>query len=308
MSIVPKISRTRSNTAVVIEQLELYGYHPGQDEPDPRPLPETETLDTLIAGLFDSLAEPLSDTRLEPDLPDLLWSLTDLFHRKAARVQRQLDANETRQKDCQAEQDGSEVRSTDLERLISEGHTLIERRNVYEFLRDRAGEHFESHTGSAWRPRTGSLVNHRNLTAAMIDSRDFIAAKRSAERDVLIPTGTKILFAAGVECNDHQAIWGILDKALAKHPDMVLVHGGTPRGGERIAACWADNRNVTQIAFKPDWTRDGKAAPFIRNDRMLELVPKAAIVFPGSGITNNLADKTKKFGIRLVDCRKPPAG
>ena len=40
---------------------------------------------------------------------------------------------------------------------------------------------------------------------------------------------------------------------------------------ERIAAAWADNRTVTQIVVKPDWTRHGKSAPFKRNDRLLEI-------------------------------------
>jgi len=84
---------------------------------------------------------------------------------------------------------------------------------------------------------------------------------------------------------------------------MVLIHGGTPKGAERAAACWADNRKVVQIAFKPDWTRDGKAAPFKRKDRMLEIVPVGVIVFPGSGITANLADKAKKLGIAVLDYR-----
>ena len=86
----------------------------------------------------------------------------------------------------------------------------------------------------------------------------------------------------------------MLDKVLAKHPDMVLIHGGTPKGAEKAAACWADHRKVTQIAFKPDWAADGKAAPFKRNDRILDIVPAGVIVFPGSGITGNLADKAKK--------------
>ena len=60
---------------------------------------------------------------------------------------------------------------------------------------------------------------------------------------------------------------------------------------------------MTQVAFKPDWTRDGKAAPFKRNDRMLDIVPAGVIVFPGSGITGNLADKAKKLGIPVVDHR-----
>ena len=61
---------------------------------------------------------------------------------------------------------------------------------------------------------------------------------------------------------------------------------------------------MTQIAFKPDWTREGKAAPFKRNDRMLDVLPIGLVVFPGSGITDNLADKAKRLGIRLMDYRK----
>ena len=91
--------------------------------------------------------------------------------------------------------------------------------------------------------------------------------------------------------------WDALDKAREKHPDMVLLHGGSPRGAERIAACWADSRKVTQIAFKPDWNRHAKAAPFRRNDQMLSVMPAGVIVFPGSGITENLADKARRFGI-----------
>jgi hypothetical protein len=37
-----------------------------------------------------------------------------------------------------------------------------------------------------------------------------------------------------------------------KYPDMVLLHGGTPKGDEMIAARWADTRGVTQVVFKPD--------------------------------------------------------
>jgi YspA, cpYpsA-related SLOG family len=41
----------------------------------------------------------------------------------------------------------------------------------------------------------------------------------------------------------------------------VLVHGGSLNGVELIAAKWAAHRNVPQIAFRPDWTKHGKAAP-----------------------------------------------
>jgi hypothetical protein len=189
------------------------------------------------------------------------------------------------------------VRSVELERLIDQGLFLIEQRNAFEFMRDFAAESFEVTTGSLWRPRTGSMVNHRALTSSMIDSREFIAARRRADTQLLAPAGTRIAFTGGTEFNDHILIWATLDKIHAKHPDMVLLHGGSPRGAELIAARWADHRKVPQVAFKPDWTRHRNAAPFKRNDQLLEALPVGVIAFPGSGINANLADKAKRLGI-----------
>jgi len=288
---------TSSPTDHVLAELQLYGYRPFQDEPDLRPLPETKAVIGAVADIFDALAVTLGDTRLEPDLEDLLWSTVNLFHRAVKRIERELDDNEQAQRRSQKEQDGSEIRSVELERLTSEGQTLIERRNCMEFFRDQAAEQFERHAGSSWRPRSGSMVNHRVLTSAIIDSRDFLAAKRRADSEVLLPTGPKIAFTGGLDFNDHRLIWDRLDKVHAKHPDMVLLHGGSPKGAERIAARWADHRKVPQIAFKPDWAKHAKAAPFKRNDQMLDVLPIGVMVFPGTGIQDNLADKARILGI-----------
>ena len=293
-----------SSTASLLTELQLYGHRPFQDEPDARPLPEEHTVRFALADIFDALVSTLTDTRLEPDLEDLLWATVNLFHRAADRVERELDSNEQAQRRSQKDQDGSEIRSVELERLLTEGLTLIERRNAFEIMRDQAADLFETHTGTAWRPRTGSKVNHRALTSAVIDSRDFLAAKRRAETEVMVPPGPKVAFTGGYECNDHEAIWAALDRVHAKHPGMVLLHGGSPKGAERIAACWADNREVPQIAFKPDFARHRNAAPFKRNDQLLDVLPIGVVVFPGSGISDNLADKARKLGIPLLDYRK----
>jgi hypothetical protein len=288
-----------SPTDHVINELQLYAYRPFQDEPDPRPLPEGNAVAGAVADIFDALVSTLSDTRLEPDLEDLLWSIVNLFHRAADRIERALDDNEQAQRRSQREQNGSEVRSVELERLTAEGITLIERRNSMELFRDQAAERFEVYTGTPWRPRSGSLVNHRTLTAAMIDSRDFLAAKRRTETEVMLPPGPKIVLTGGLDFNHHRLIWDRLDKVHAKHPDMVLLHGGSPKGAELIAAKWASNRKVPQIAFKPDWTKHAKAAPFKRNDAMLETLPIGVMHFPGTGIQDNLDDKARKLGIRV---------
>lgn len=288
-----------SPTAHMLDELALYGYRPFSDEADGRPLPEARIAAGAIADIFDAMVSTLQDTRLEPDLEDLLWAITNVFHRAGERIERELDDNEVAQRRGQREQDGSEVRSVELERLLREGTTMIERRDAMEFFRDAAADQFRIHTRNAWSPRAGSMVNRKMLTASMIDSRDFAAARRRADSSVLIPLGAKIAFTGGTDFNDHARIWAALDRVHAKHPDMVLLHGGSPTGAERIAACWADKRKVTQIAFKPDWNRHAKAAPFKRNDKMLEVLPIGVLAFPGTGINANLADKARKMGIKV---------
>ena len=143
------------------------------------------------------------------------------------------------------------------------------------------------------------------MTASMIDSRDFLDARLRERAAALLPEGTRIAFTGGSD-SDHSAIWDALDRTKARHPNMILLHGGTPTGAERTAACWAETRGVAQVAFRPDWNRHGKAAPFKRNDRMLEALPVGLIIFAGTGIQDNLADKARKIGIPVWDFRRKP--
>lgn len=297
-----------SPTDYILTELQLYGHRPFVDEPDPRPLPDGRIVANAIADIFDALIATLENTRLEPDLDDLLWAAVNIFHRATDRIGRQLDDNEQTQRRSQREQDGSEVKSVELERLTAEGQTLIERQNAFELMRDQAAEHYERHIGSTWKPRSGSMINRKAMTSAMIDSRDFLAAKKRAEQLVLLPPGPKIAFTGGLDFNDHSLIWAKLDQVHAKHPDMVLMHGKSPKGAEKIASRWADHRNVPQIGFAPDWTKHAKAAPFKRNDAMLDVLPIGVIVFPGTGIQDNLADKARKLGIPVFDFRPKGGG
>jgi len=232
-------AQAASPTAHLLDELALFGHRPYQDDPDPRPLPEPDEARRAMIGIFSTAQDLLCDTRLEDDLPEILWGFVNTFHRKLDWIELELDHNEVAQRRSQGEQDGSEVRSVELERLIDQGKTLVERRNSFEFLRDEAANAYEVHTGSAWRPRSGSMVNHRALTSAMIDSRDFLNEERRSKNEVLLPKGTRVAFTGGAECNDHERIWNALDKVRVKHPDMILLHGGSPKGAERIAACWA---------------------------------------------------------------------
>src|SRR3546814_2171380 len=114
---------------------------------------------------------------------DTLFPYTTLFR----SVERELDRNEQAQRQLQREQDGSEIRSVELERAIAEGITMIERRDTMEFFRECAAEQFRIHARKAWTPRTGSRVRHNTMTAAMIDSRDFMDKRLREKAKALIP-------------------------------------------------------------------------------------------------------------------------
>lgn len=291
-------SSSTSPTAHLLEEIQLYGLTADGDR-DYRPLPDADDLAFKIRDVMTGMADIFHDTRLEGDLDEMLWSLVNSFHRRITHTNKRLDDTTVKMRDAQREQDGSEIRSVELEKLLDEAGTLTETRNAFEAMRDLAAEHYEVMTGSPWLPRTGSKVSHANVTSAMIQSRDFLAAKARSENELHCPTGTKIAFAGGADFNDHDLIWTKLDAVHKRYPDMVLMHGGSPTGAELIAAKWAANRKVPAVAFKPDWSF-GRSAPFKRNDLILEQIPQGVIVTPGTGITENLADKAKKLGIKVM--------
>ena len=80
-------------TAYLLQEMQLFGHRPFEDEPDPRPLPDARLAGGAIVDMFDALAGCLAETRIEPDLDDLLWNLVNIFHRAGERVERQLDDN-----------------------------------------------------------------------------------------------------------------------------------------------------------------------------------------------------------------------
>ena len=128
------------------------------------------------------------------------------------------------------------------------------------------------------------MVNHRTLTSAMIDSRDFLAAKRRADNEVLLPAGPKIAFTGGIDFNDHRAIWIGSTRSTPSTPTWCYctaarrqAPSASPPAGPITARC-------RTIAFKPDWNAHAKAAPFKRNDELLDGAADRCHRLPGSGI------------------------
>ena len=90
-----------SPTEHVLAELQLFGYRPFDDQPDPRPLPDGRIITGAVVDIFDALVATLSDTRLEPDL-DACACIADLklafaIERECAGATRQLNRCTLRQ-------------------------------------------------------------------------------------------------------------------------------------------------------------------------------------------------------------------
>ena len=220
-----------------------------------------------------------------------------MLHQQLQWLDRTVDKILPELKDLQRDQDGSEILALQLQRLTERLQNLTDRGAAFEELRDVAADAYRTHTGEIWHPRQGSYTSRSGaLTSAAIDARDFIRARNARHTESHLPDGTIIAVAGGNTVKDGDRIWASLDSARAKYADMVLLHGGA-HGAEKFAASWAAARGVQQIVCRPNWKAHGKAAPFRRNDELLNLLPKGIITFPGAGITGNLVDKVRQLGI-----------
>ena len=297
-------SQAQSPTAIVCDNAQLYGATPERDEPDPREVWDRDDAIDAVSAAFRVLAQGVAPDgfQLADERESLLWGFVNMLDAQVRRLDRTVDRLTPQLRDLQRAQDGTEINARELELVTDRARSLGDRRDAFEQLRDAAAHAYRAETGEVWRPRHGSHTSQTgHLTSAAIDARDFLRARKDRETRAHLPEGTLVAVAGGKEVRDAGAVFARLDRARAKYANLVLVHGGGP-GVERIAAQWAERNGVHQVVCKPDWNAHGRAAPFRRNDALLNLLPKGVIAFPGSGITDNLVDKAVALGIPVQRC------
>ena len=291
-----------SVTAAVCQQAQLFGATPERDEFDTRDVWDKDDATCALLESFRILAEGVAPDgfQVADERESLLWGFVNMLDAQVRRLDRAADRLVPELRDLTRGQDGSEIRSRELELVTDRSKSLTARRDAFEALRDTAADCYREATGSTWRPRRGSHVSETGkLTSAAVDARDYQRARKDRKAAAHLPQGTLVAVTGGRDVKDPAAVIARLDKALARHADMVLVHGGGP-GVERIAARWAERNGVHQVVCKPDWDRHGRAAPFRRNDELLNLLPKGVLAFPGSGITENLVERARQLGIPVA--------
>ena len=290
---------TATSTAVVCDSLALFGGTPERGEFDNR---DTWDEDGALQGLTEALRIVIEDvtadgTQMADEREPLLWGLVNMLHAQTARLDRAVDKLMPEIKELERTQDGGEIAAWELQLATEKARNLGDRRDAFETMRDLAADAYRVETGDTWRPRNGSHTSKTGtLTSAAIDARDYRRARKERETRAHLPEGTLVAVTGGKQVEDANAVWSVLDRAHSKHEDIVLLHGGGP-GIETVAAKWAEARGVDQVVCRPNWNAHGKAAPFRRNDELLDLMPKGIIAFAGSGVTGNLIDKATRLGI-----------
>lgn len=107
-----------------------------------------------------------------------------------------------------------------------------------------------------------------------------------------------LLVCGGRDYADRDAAFAALDRAHAKRPVTVLIHGAQT-GADTLAGEWAEARGVHAVGVKALWEVHGKAAGPLRNQVMLDLGPEGAVAFPGGVGTADMVRRCKSAGVTV---------
>ena len=87
-------------------------------------------------------------TQLADERESLLWGFVNALHAQVQRLDRGIDKIAPEMKDLGQEQDGSEIKSRELERLTDRVRKLGDRRDAFEAMRDLAAEGYRTETAT----------------------------------------------------------------------------------------------------------------------------------------------------------------
>ena len=162
MNIIEQIeTHEHSATAAACEHAALYGATPERDEFDTRDVWDADDAIEAVSESFRILAQGVGPdgTQLSDERESLLWGFVNMLDAQTQRLDRTADKLMPGLRDLQREQDGTEIKSRELELVTDRAQNLGNRRDAFETMRDTAAEPpsmYRVETGSMWRPRRGS--------------------------------------------------------------------------------------------------------------------------------------------------------
>lgn len=111
----------------------------------------------------------------------------------------------------------------------------------------------------------------------------------------------KVIVCGGRDFTNEWLLNEWLDATHSETPITTLVQGGA-MGADSLARQWARSRGVLVITVEADWTKHGKAAGPIRNQRMLdEHKPELVIAFNGGRGTADMMRRANAAGVDVQE-------
>ena len=161
-----------SPTAVICDNLELFGGSPAADEPDTRDVWDQDEALAAIDEAFSLLADVVAQdgTQLEAERESLLWGYVNALHAQMQRLDRSVDDLKPKLRELDRAQDGTEITAHELERVTDRARSLGDRRRCFRAdarpgrsrLRRRHRQPLEAASRIAHEPdRRADLRRHR---------------------------------------------------------------------------------------------------------------------------------------------------
>lgn len=113
----------------------------------------------------------------------------------------------------------------------------------------------------------------------------------------------RVLVTGSREWADRELLWGVLDVAASAAP-IIVVHGKCPKGADRMAQEWCDDRGVSFEQHPADWQRYHNGAGLVRNQEMVNLGADVVYAFfAGDGTsskgTADCVKRAEKAGLQV---------
>ena len=259
-------SASATSTATVCENMALYGATPERGELDSRVVWDeddatgamSEAIRIMVGGVT------VDGTQMADEREPLMWGLVNMLHSQVRRLDRAVDRIVPEMKDLQTAQDGSEVKAP---RARAAGRQGPKPRRPQRTPSRRCAT--SPQTPTAQRPEThGARATDRTSARPARSPPPPSTPATSSVRGRTVrtrahlPEGTLVAIAGGKIVSDADAVWSTLDRARAKHGDMVLVHGGGA-GVEKVAAKLGrgQRRRPGRLPPRLDRAWQGRALP-----------------------------------------------
>lgn len=110
--------------------------------------------------------------------------------------------------------------------------------------------------------------------------------------------GIRVLVCGGREYDDAATVERVLDGINEATPIRAIIHGNA-RGADTLAHQWALARKIGGWACPANWSRDGRRAGPLRNQRMLGHSPDLVVAFPGGNGTADMVKRATRAGVAV---------